>query len=113
MDATKLDRLTREVLGILDWSSLKVRYRQSEKQEKSQFHRFSFNPLDYRKIQDWKEIAAVAATLGSVPAIADRVAYLAKAGLRAELHSYEESGFSALVLTVTFDETGRSALEEG
>src|SRR5579863_489226 len=108
MDATKLDRLTREVLGILDWSSSKERYRQSERQEKSQFHRFSFKPLDYRKVQDWKEIAAVAATLSSVPTIADRVAELARAGLTAELHSYEESGFSALALTVTFDETGRN-----
>ncbi|MGB6569984.1 MAG: hypothetical protein WBF02_22065, partial [Xanthobacteraceae bacterium] len=84
-----------------------------DKQEQSKFHRFSFNPFDYWKVQDWKEIAAAAATFSSVPAIANRVAELARSGLTAELHSYEESGFSALVLTVTFDETGRSALEEG
>jgi len=58
-------------------------------------------------------MAAAAATLNSVPAIADRATELRRVGVTAELHSNEESGFSALVLTVTFDEAGRGALEEG
>ncbi|HTT48475.1 MAG TPA: hypothetical protein VMG39_10805 [Pseudolabrys sp.] len=113
MDAAKRDKLTNEVLRNLDWTSLRTRYRHTCNRSQSQFDRFAFDALDYCKVQNWKEMTAVAATLNGVPAIADRVGQLKKAGVTAELHSYEESGFSALMLTVTFDDTGRSALEEG
>jgi len=113
MDAAKLERLTNEVLRFLDWTSLRTRYRQTGDEWKARHRQFLFEPLDHRKVENWREIAAIAATLNSVPAIADRMAELKRAGLTAALHSYEESGFSALVLIVTFDETGQSALEEG
>ncbi len=113
MDATKLDKLTHEVLRKLDWSSLRARYRQTDNRWKSQFRRFSFDPLDHCKVQNWKEMTAAATTLNNVPAITDRVGQLKQVGVTAELHSCEESGFCALVLTVTFDETSRNTLEEG
>jgi hypothetical protein len=114
-DAEKLSAFASRILKDLEWQSLLERYRGSSEfwgrpRPENRFY-FFFDPLDYRNVANWRVLAAIADQLNADLSLVARFAELQEFGIEPKVTTYEESGFSALIVIVRFNKDGLNALE--
>jgi hypothetical protein len=114
-DAEKLSTFTSQILKDLEWQSLRERHRRSSEfwerpRPENRFY-FFFDALDYRNVANWRVLAAIADQLNADLSLLARFAELEQFGIEPTVTTYEESGFSAVIVMVKFNKDGLNALE--
>jgi hypothetical protein len=115
-DAEKLSAFASRILKDLEWQSLRERHLSGSEfwgrpRPENRFY-FYFDPLDYRNVDNWRVLAAVADQLNADLSLIARFAELEELGIKPIVTTYEESGFSALIVRVEFNHDGLKALED-
>jgi hypothetical protein len=67
--------------------------------------------MDYRNVDNWRELKAVADQLNAESPLVARFAELEEFGIKPTVTTYLESGFAALLVMVNFNKDGLDALE--